>query len=80
MVTSNNEITNILQPESNFITEVEICVSKDCDIFDCIQSWCESRNIEYEQVVSIIKTNQQFRLKVTRAAESLNYLKRKKKR
>lgn len=79
MVTnSNNEITNILHPEMNFIEEVETCISKDCNIFDCMQQWCEDRKIEFEQIVPVINSNKIFKQKVQKAAEAGNFLKRKK--
>ena len=75
---ANNEITKILNPEMNFIEEVEECISANCDLFDCIQTWCEVRSIEFAQIVPIIKNNSHFKIKVHKEAERLNFLKKKR--
>lgn len=80
MANTSNEIAQILKPEVNFIAEIEECVQSGCDIFDCIIEWTIKRNIEFEQIVPIIKSDQLFKLKVTEAAEKLNFLKKKGKK
>lgn len=75
---SNTEIEQILNPETNFINDIEKCVEQGCDIFDCMIEWTTKRKIEFEQIVPIIKSNQLFKLKVTESAEKLNFLKKKR--
>lgn len=73
---SNKDVTNILQPESNFIIDVEThAASANISIIDAILNWLQKRNIEIEQIVPLIKTNSKFKKKLTLEAKELNWLK-----
>ena len=80
MITANN-IFELINPELNFINEIEAYVSKsNGEYLDCILHFCLKKNIEIEQIVPLIKSTPSLKVAVQKEAERLNFLKRKKSR
>jgi late-transcription coactivator len=73
-------LTEIINPENDFINEVEAMVRAGSGYLDAILHWCFLKNIEQEQIISLIKNNPQFRNKITKEASELNFLKKRKPR
>jgi hypothetical protein len=69
-------VHEILNPESNFIEDIEKLV-KDENItyIDAILHWTSTKNIEMEQIIPLIKTNIKFKKKFAAQAKELNWLK-----
>jgi len=73
-------IIDILHPENDFINEVEMMVKAGNGYVDSILEWCSRKGIEIDQIISLIKKDNQFRNKLTKEATELHFLKRKKTR
>jgi hypothetical protein len=74
------EITDIINPETNFIKDIEQHVStSDVDFFDAILTWCAKKRIEIEQIIPLIKSNPKFKKRLQEQAKELHFLKGTKK-
>ena len=82
MKTANNEISEILNPaEFDFIEDVESLVfTANVGIFDAIIHLCDKKQLEFEQVIPLIKANPILKNKLTLEAERLHFIKPKKAR
>jgi hypothetical protein len=77
MVADNNQISQILNPDFSFVSEIERQVKEtNVGYLDCIFDYCSKRNLEYEQVIHLIKSNPEFKNKIQAEAEALNLLKK----
>ena len=77
MANSNTSIIELLNSELDFIADIEKCIKAGGEIIDCVIDWCHEKNVEFEQIVPLIKGNQVFKSKMTYEAEELHFIKKK---
>lgn len=52
----------------------EIVLMHDCEYMDAVVMFCQTRAIEIESVVSIIRNNEDLKAKIASEAKSLNLI------
>ena len=57
MKTIDPSIEQILNPEVDFLRDVNTCIEMGGECMDCILSFCEKTRIEMEQVFPLIKSS-----------------------
>lgn len=63
--------------DNDFLKEIKQIEASGTDFLDAVVSWCDKNKIEIEVAIEIIKNNPKLKNQLEKAAEELNYIKKK---